>query len=172
MQHLKFQSTLVKTLLTVILCLSAFTYVARAAGGDTYQIYLNKKLVLTQHVGDLSGGIMTLQLDKSNYNDQLVIVYSHCGVTGKGRNIVVKNEQNQVLKEWKYADVEGSDVSMIIPVKDILELKKNNAGSNLSLYYSASELLPKGRMLTSIKIGEKSVTMNQAGSKTRSARVA
>lgn len=168
MQHFKFQSKLVKSFLMAIFCLTTFNQASMAVGGDSYQIYLNKKLVLTQHVGNLSEGIMTLQLDKSNYNDQLVIVYSHCGVTGKGRNIVVKNDQNQVLKEWKYADVEGSDASMIIPVKDILELKKNNAGSNLSLYYSASELLPKGRMLTSIKIGDKSTTMNRAGSKSKS----
>lgn len=169
MKHIRCLLPLVKSFLPVVFYLTAFNQISNAGGGDSYQIYLNKKLVLTQYVNNVSTGIMTLQLDKSNYNDQLVIVYSHCGVTGKGRNIVVKNDQNQVLKEWKYADVEGSDASMIIPVKDILELKKNNTGSTLNLYYFASELLPGGRMLTSLRLDDKSVTLNEAGLKSRAA---
>ena len=167
MQHFKFQSKLVKSFLLGFFCLTAFSQAGKAGGGDTYKIYLNNKLVLTQYVNDQSPEIMAVQLDQSNYNDQLVIVYSHCGVTGKGRNIVVKNEHNQVVKEWKYADMTGSDASMIIPVKDILDLKKNNSGS-LSLYYFAQELLPKGRMLTSLKVADKSTTLSGTVLKNRS----
>ncbi|MEJ7769903.1 MAG: hypothetical protein WKF89_18940 [Chitinophagaceae bacterium] len=158
MQHPRVQTHLARFFLLAALSFTVLMQTAMAMGGDKYQIFLNKKLVLTQYVGDLSSGIMALELDQSNYNDQLVIIYSHCGVTGKGRNIVVKNEQNKILKEWKFADASGEDVSMSIPVKDILELKKHHGGSNLTLHYSAAELLPKGLMLASFKAAGKSVT--------------
>jgi hypothetical protein len=145
----------------VVLGLTAFSFISKA-GGDRYAIYLNDKLITQKYVGQSGIDISSLQLDKTNYKDKLVIYYSHCGAIGKGRSILVKDEQNKVLKEWKFADVTGTDASMSIPVKDILDLQKDNADASLSLYYFSSRYLPKGRMLTSIKLKEKNVALHQA----------
>ena len=104
-------------------------------------------------------------MTKANYNDELVIYYSHCGQTGKGRSIVLRDDNNNIIKEWKFSDATGSDASMKIPVKEILELQRKNANTSLSLYYFSSQYLPKGRMLTSIKLQDKNTAMNKVNAK-------
>jgi len=159
MQHSNFKRTLVKAFTFAALSLSTFD---AKAGGDSYEIYLNNKLILKQYVTQPLN-IKSLQLDKVNSNDRLVIFYRHCGHTGKGRSIAIKDEKGKILKEWKFANSTGSNESMIIPVKEILQLEKNVNGG-LMLYYAAQQL-PKGLMLTSLNIGKNSVTFNQPKAK-------
>lgn len=125
------------------------------AGGDSYRIYLNNKLILQQYVGQPLS-LESLALSEANANDKLVVYYNHCGATGRSRVVAIKDENGVVLKEWKFADAplkEGSayapagDDGMRIPVKEILELKAKNHG--LSLFYS-SQQLPAGRLLTKV----------------------
>src|SRR5215831_1685092 len=152
MLHSIFKNGTIKTFLPALLCSTIFSFAAKA-GGDTYAVYLNNKLIFKQ--AGLETSVNNLQLSKANYNDELVIYYSHCGQTGTGRSIVLKDDKNNILKEWKFADASGSDVSMKIPVKEILELQKKNANASLSLVYFSSKYLPKGRLLTSIKWQDK-----------------
>jgi len=126
------------------------------AGGDVYEIYLNDKLVCKESYKLLSGS-KELHLDKLNANDRLVIKYSHCGVTGENRSIVVKDENNNIIKEWKFTDTKTNQSAMEIPVKELLALKAKNG--SLKLYYSAKQM-PEGRMLTAIKLDDKKVAMN------------
>jgi len=159
MLHSNAKWTWSKTFAATVLFLTTFSFAA-IAGGDTYEIYLNKKLVFKQRVLNASAiDLNSLQLTKANYNDELVIYYSHCGVTGTGRSIEIKDDQNNVLKEWKYKDANSSNTAMTIPVKEILELQKNNPKAVLNLYYFSSKYLPKGRMLASIKTQEKNTVM-------------
>src|SRR5690349_7914830 len=159
MTHTDFKQSILKTFAAIALFLTTFSFAA-IAGGDTYEIYLNKKLVFKQRVLNASAiDLNSLQLTKANYNDELVIYYSHCGVTGTGRSIEIKDDQNNVLKEWKYKDAVGANSAMTIPVKEILELQKNNPKAALNLYYFSSKYLPKGRMLASIKTQEKNTVM-------------
>ena len=161
MPHFNLRQTWMKTIVATVLVLTTFSFTA-IAGGDTYEIYLNNKLVFKQRVINPSAvDLNSLQLTKANSNDELVIYYSHCGVTGTGRSIEIKDEKNQVLKEWKYKDASGSNASMTIPVKEILELQKDNPKTILNLYYFSSKYLPKGRMIASIKMQEKNTTMNE-----------
>jgi hypothetical protein len=160
MIHTNSKSALVKTFALTVLCLTIFVYASKA-GGDKYEIYLNNRLITERYVGRMAVDVSSLQLDKTNYKDNLIIYYSHCGTIGKGRSVVVKDEQNNTLKEWKFADVSGTDVSMSIPVKDILDLKMNNPNARLNLYYFSSQYLPNGRMLTSITLKEKNVAQHQ-----------
>jgi hypothetical protein len=149
--------TLLKTFIATVL-FSTISFAA-TAGGDTYQIYLNNKLVFKQRVLNSSPvDLNSLQLTKANYNDELEIYYNHCGVTGTGRSVEIKDEQNHILKEWKFKD---ANVAMSIPVKEILELQKNNPNAVLNLYYFSSKYLPKGRMIASIKMQGKNTTMNK-----------
>jgi len=162
MRHTNCKSVLVKPFTLIALCLTSFSFVSKA-GGDRYEIFLNDKLIEQRYVWHSGIDVTSLQLDKTNYNDKLVIYYSHCGTAGKGRTILIKDEQNKVLKEWKFADATGDDASMSIPVKDILDLQKSNVNANLGLYYFSSQYLPKGRMLTSIKLKEKNLALHQSG---------
>lgn len=145
MKYLIFKKAFVKPLVLAALSVMLLANVA-TAGGDSYTIYLNNKLVMKQYVTQPLS-ISSLQLDNATGDDVLVVYYSHCGTIGKGRSITVKNEHGDVLKEWKFADVAGKDNGMQIPVKDIIALQKKSG--NISLYY-ASEQLPSGRMLTSL----------------------
>ena len=132
-------------MITLVVCASLFSF-SSGMGGDSYEIYLNKKLLLQQFVSQ-SSGVKTLQLNQKDYNGQIDIYYSHCGQTGKARNITIKDGQNQVLKEWHFSD--GDNTAMSCKVKDILNLQEKN--NKLNLFYS-SQLLPKGRLLASIVI--------------------
>jgi hypothetical protein len=123
-------------------------------GTDSYRIYLNGKMLLQQYVGQpLKLG--SLALGPANSNDNLVVYYNHCGATGRSRSITVKDENGNVLKEWKFRDaavknemnIPAEDDGMTIPVKDILELQAKHSG--MTLNYSARQL-PAGRMLTKI----------------------
>src|SRR5690242_6660638 len=155
MTHTDFKQSILKTFIATALFLTTFSFAA-IAGGDTYEIYLNNKLVFKQRVLNTSAvDLNSLQLTKANYNDELEIYYSHCGVTGTGRSIELKDDKGNVLKEWKFKDASGNNASMTIPVKEILELQKSNPGVALNLYYFSSKYLPKGRMIASIKLSAK-----------------
>ena len=157
MQHLSFKNAFVKAFTFAVLSLFTFNAIA---GGDSYQIYLNNKLILKQYVTQPLS-IKSLQLDKVNSNDQLVIFYSHCGQTGKGRSIAIKDDKGKILKEWKFANATSSNESMVIPAKELLQLAKNKTTIHLTLYYTAQEL-PKGHMLTSVDLGKSDVTFNRS----------
>jgi hypothetical protein len=128
-----------------------------AGGGDVYTIYLNDKLVLKEYVAQAKSGIIPLVLENAKPTDNLVVFYSHCGTTGKGRSIVIKDEKNNTLKEWKFEDAAAS-TGMTIPMKEILALEKSNANATLTMYYFSSQLLPGGRMLASIQPDGKNTT--------------
>ena len=125
-------------------------------GGEGFEIYLNSKLIL-QQFGNQMNTIKSIQLDNRFPDGQLVIKYHHCGQVGKNRAITIRDEQNKILKEWKFANVSAaglaiSDAAMVCKVKDILSLQKSNPGK-LGLYYSSNEL-PKGRLLATIVTGD------------------
>ncbi|CAN5566632.1 hypothetical protein BH10BAC2_BH10BAC2_27560 [soil metagenome] len=144
------QPIVLSTFLSAIFSYSSF------AGGDHYEIYLNKKLVSKQSVTS-NIAALNLQLDKSNYHDEITIYYSHCGVTGKERSLVLKDEKGRILKEWKFDDGKNT-VAMTIPAKDIISLKMKSSG--MMLFYTAKEL-PKGRILTSLNLNNKNTVSYQ-----------
>jgi hypothetical protein len=115
-------------------------------GGDHFEIYLNKKLVLQQMVSN-SSNIKNLVLDQRNANDQVDVFYSHCGKVGTKRAIIIKDGKT-VLKEWRFSDI-GSKKFMSVGAKDLLVFKDKNDDRKLNLVYSSEEI-PEGRLLASI----------------------
>ncbi len=97
MYHSNLKQAFLKAFTFALLYL--FTFNANA-GGDSYEIYLNNKLILKQFVTQPIN-IRSLQLDKSNSNDRLIIFYSHCGQPGKGRSIAIKGDKGNIIKQWK-----------------------------------------------------------------------
>ena len=155
MAHSYYRFGVTRLMVLIALPLVAFTY-ASFAGGEHYEIYLNKKLVTKQFVAN-AAAVLDLQLDKSNYNDEITVYYSHCGTVGKGRSIILKDDKGNIVKEWKFSDDKGSG-AMTISAKEILDLKKTNG--KLNLYYAAKEL-PKGRKLAAINFSDKNTAANK-----------
>jgi hypothetical protein len=154
MQSRSFKPIWVLLLTTTLACLQSFT---AKAGGEGFEIYLNNKLILRQAVNK-PFTLHSLQLDKANRDDQLVIHYYQCGPIHKDRTIVIKDDKGNTIKEWKFDDASGrTNNGMTIPVKELLQLEKNYSGSNLNIVYYAQQL-PKGRALSAIQFNGKSTT--------------
>lgn len=124
-------------------------------GGEGFEVYLNDKLVLQQY-GEKMNTVKTLELDQSASNGQLAIRYYHCGKPGKSRVVTIKDEQNIVLKEWRFGDAKDASSKVSCNVKDIFALPKFKAGKKLNLYYAATEL-PNGRLLATLTTVRKNV---------------
>ena len=75
-------------------------------GGESFEIYLNGKLVIQQAVY-VDKSVKSLQLTSTSVNDKLDIYYNHCGQTGKSRIVSIKDEKGNILKTWKFADASG-----------------------------------------------------------------
>jgi hypothetical protein len=148
----------------VVICLQGFT---SPTGGESFEIYLNNKLILRQAVTQ-SLTLQSLQLDKASKDDQLVIYYNHCGATGKNRTIAIKDDKGNTIKEWKFADASGNNKGMTIPVRELLQLEKNYSQTSLNIVYYAQQL-PKGRALSAIHFTGKSTTWRQLKANTNTA---
>ena len=117
-------------------------------GGEGFEVYLNNKLILQQY-GKNMETVKSIQLDQSASNGELAIRYYHCGKPGKSRVVTIKDEQNVVLKEWRFGDAKDASARVSCNVKDIFSLPKFKAGKKVNLYYSATEL-PNGRLLATL----------------------
>ena len=163
MKSFKYQPTI---LFVLLLTLSAmlFSFSVKTAeklfpsdfGGEGFEVYLNNKLVLQQY-GKEMNTVKSLQLDQSTANGELAIRYYHCGRPGKSRILTIKDEQNVILKEWKFGDAKDAAAKVCCNVKDILALPKLKAGKKVNLFYASTEI-PNGRMLVTLTTGNKNIT--------------
>ena len=71
---------------------------------------------------------------------------------------MIKDEQNRVVKDMKFADANGNDIMMSFGAKEILSLQKGDNPPKLKLYYSSKEL-PGGKLLATLVKGN---TLNVA----------
>ncbi len=132
--------------LSLIIMAVMFFSSTALAGLDSYKIYLNGKVLVSQAVNQ---NAITLPLEGAKSDDMLVVYYTHChGELAKDRSIVLKDASGNVIKEWKFGNATSATSSMSIPVKEILDAQKKNA--HLQMYYAAGELTPNGRLLASI----------------------
>ena len=136
-------------LLLLAFCATLFSF-APKFGGEGYQVYVNNKLVLERY-GSQMEAVKTVTLDEDVANGQVTVKYYHCGRVSKGRVITIKDDQNNILKQWKYTDVSESLPSMNCSVKEIIGLRKNINSNSLNLYYASSEL-PNGRLLATFSV--------------------
>lgn len=135
-----------------ILLMMAFTLFSFSTlpGGEGFEVYLNNKIIM-QRFGNQLNSPQSIQLSDAAANDEITIKYHHCGRVGKNRVLTIKDGQDKVLKEIRFADVNVPVSGMSCKVKDIISLKKGN-NNILKLYYSSTEL-PNGRLLASIVTG-------------------
>jgi len=143
------KSIISKTLALVAVAATLLSFTANF-GGEGFEISLNGKVVMQQFGKDMDK-VKTLQLSAASPNDKITIRYHHCGRVGKNRIVTIKDGQNNLVKEWRFKDVQTALGDMSCNVRDLISLKK---GDNpvLNLYYSSSEL-PNGRQLASVVLG-------------------
>lgn len=149
MKQINFLKSLFSIFTLTALAVSLLSFTTRF-GLDSYEIYLNNKIILKQTVNQPLS-LRTLQLENANKNDQLKIIYRHCTKSGAGtnRSISVKDEKGNTLKRWTFANTTGADLNMVVPVSELLILEKTNTKHELSIHYTALEL-PAGEMLSKL----------------------
>lgn len=116
-------------------------------GTDSYKVYLNDKLVLQQYVMRQAATIPILPLEGAVPTDELRIYYNHCGKIGTSRKISIMSDADKKLKDWSFANVNGTDTGMNFQLKDIQSLGKVNA--KIKVMYTSNEI-PDGIPLASI----------------------
>ena len=125
------------TCLTLILTLSSFLV---RRGGDSYTISINGKQVI-QHYLFSKEPLPSLPLDPT-IEDQITVYYSECGKIGTNRKLSVRNEKNQVLKEWSFANVTSEHLPMTVNSKDLA------FQGNIGLYYTSNEVTNPRKLVT------------------------
>jgi hypothetical protein len=100
-------------------------------GGDSYTISVNGKQVIQYYVFSKE---KLPSLTLTGADDQLSVFYSECGKIGTDRKLSVRDDQNKILKEWKFANVVDEHTPMKISAKDI------TAKGNIGLYYTSEEV--------------------------------
>lgn len=146
---------LVGKVMLLIISFVTFSSLSSKAGGIVFEIYLNNKLLLKQQYNKVVSGSPDLQLGDANSNDNLRIFFTSCGRSGKTRSVGIRDENNKLLKEWTFTNSNSSDLSMTIPVKEILALQKDKPAGSLKLFYFSPEQFPNGQMLASVQATKK-----------------
>jgi hypothetical protein len=145
-------------LVGVALCTLLFSF-SKIIGAHSFQVFLDSKLVLDQYV-NLKSDVPSVLLDPADNHSQLIVKYSECGRTVTSRTITIKDEKNQVLKDWRFEGVTaGYKDPMTFAIKDITVLKQK--GSNtLKLFYSSKEF-PEGQQIASLVIADGAKTASK-----------
>jgi hypothetical protein len=151
-----FKPAVIKSLMLGFIFLSAFQLQSKA-GGIVFEIYLNNTLLLKQQYNKIISGSPDLKLTSANYNDNLRILFSSCGESSVTRSVGIRNDKNELVKKWDFANSSTSDLSMTIPVKEILDLQKGKSISSLKLFYFSPDHFKDGYMLASVLPANKSV---------------
>lgn len=145
------------SLVALVATLFSFT----KPGGEGFEIFFNNKVVV-QQFGKPANEIKSLRVKQYAANDKLMVKYYHCGQVARNKILTIKDNQNRILKEWRFTDATSSlpaATAMNCDVKDILPLNKGNE-STLKLYYASSKL-PKGRFLINIVVENNNVALKK-----------
>lgn len=137
--------------LLAMICAAFFSF-APLKGGDSFQIYLNGKLVLDKALYK-NKEIQSLQLPQSAATDKIEVYYNHCGRTGTNRSMSVKDDQQKTLKTWQFAD---GGRNMTVLLKELRDVQRSSKAGKVNLYYSSKEL-PGGQLLASVSINNRAV---------------
>jgi hypothetical protein len=145
----------INALMGVVLCAILFSF-SRITGTHSFQVLLDSKLMIDQYVNSKMEA-PTLIIDPAKNHSQLIVKYNECGKTVTGRTITIKDEKNNVLKDWRFEGVTaGFKDPMVCSVKDITALKQRG-GNTLKLFYSSKEF-PEGQQVANLVIGGEATT--------------
>lgn len=142
-------------LVGVSLCSVLFSF-AFVPGAHSVQVYLDSKLVIDQYI-NFKNDAPKLTLDAAEKYSQLIVKYNECGRTVTGRKITLKDNNDKVLKDWRFEEAaSGFKNPMSCPMKEILALRPK--GTNpLKLYYSSNDF-PEGYQIAYLVFNDKLTT--------------
>jgi hypothetical protein len=147
-------NALVGIALTAILF--AFT---TSPGAHSVQVYLDNKLVIDHYIQPKEDA-PKVTLDAAEKYSQLIVKYSECGRTVTGRKITMKDDNNKVLKEWKFAgSSKGFEEPMQCSIKDIVALKQKG-NNTLKVYYSSNDF-PDGHQIANLVLKGNGTTASE-----------
>lgn len=141
------KSIISKSLMLISFCTVLFAFKSMP-GGESFEILLNNELIVQKHGGEMNS-VKNIRLNKGSQTDQLTIKYNHCGRNAKNRIITIRNDQNEILRLFRFDDAATAYSPMLINVKDLSSIKKTNSNS-LKMYYSSTELTD-GRQLANFQ---------------------
>lgn len=121
--------------------------ISAGTGADGFEVHLNNKLLL-RHYFNSAVMLKDIDLTGAKATDRLSIRYFSCHnvvENNSGRKITLRDTQGKIVYEWTFKD---GDEAMVIPVKELLAVQKDNS-SKLILYY-ASEGLTGGQKLAAL----------------------
>lgn len=145
----------INALVGVVLCTIIFSFSSRP-GAHSVQVYLDSKLMIDQYM-NAEMQAPTLLIDPAENYSQLIVKYNECGRTVTGRTITIKDDNNKVLKDWRFEGAAtGFENPMSFMIKDIIALKQKGS-NNLKLYYSSNEF-SEGQQIASVVIGGEAKT--------------
>lgn len=110
-------------------------------GGDTLEIYVNGKQLLQQFI-HMDKSVKTVSFPQPAASDKVEIYYSHCGTPGTNRVLTLKDDKNNLVKEFKFPDTKAKRASMTFTWKDL----KRSASSKLNVFYQSKEI-PTARLI-------------------------
>ncbi|HEU5290912.1 MAG TPA: hypothetical protein VFU05_09740 [Cyclobacteriaceae bacterium] len=141
------KKTMIKLLGLALICATLFSF--SRIGGYSYTIHLNEKQLVQYYVPS-KNAVPNISLAQATVNDQLFVYFNECGQIGTERKLSIRDEKDNILKEWQFANAAGEHTPMIFKAKEILALKKN--GSNKFKLYYASKRVSSGQLLATIDV--------------------
>jgi len=128
--------------------MSAF---APMPGAHSFQVYLDDKIVADQYM-KASHIAPKIIIDPAENHKQLVLKYSECGRTVSGRVISIKDNNDKLLKEWKFdGTTKAFEDPMTFNIKDLVALKQKSSNT-LKLYYASADF-PGGQHVVTLVLG-------------------
>jgi hypothetical protein len=140
----------VSVLLFTFVCATLLSFSLKF-GGDSYTIHLNNKQ-LVQHYVHSKSSTPSISLNPRSGTDQVSVYYSECGKIGSQRKLTLKDNQDNILKEWGYANAKEEHTPMTFTTKEVTAANKNKVNT-LKLYYTSNEV-SNGRLLATISLGD------------------
>lgn len=119
----------------VVLLLSSF---ALRKGAHSYSLSVNGKEVGQYYVG-AKKPMPSITLTAS---DKLSVYYNECGKIGSSRGLSVRDDQNKILKEWKFDDNQEEHTPMTIITQG---LRRN---TQIGLYYTSRDVTTPQKLAT------------------------
>lgn len=135
------KTALTSAMLAILLGMATMAFSPKL-GLDSYEIYLNDKLIMKQHVNQPLN-LRTLQLENASPQDLLWVKYNHCTIksgSGSERVIVLKDDKGHELNQWTFANSPSENKPMKVSVAELRQLEKEHADHQISLYYKSREL--------------------------------
>lgn len=122
------------TSLLFALSLMSFAWIR---GGYGYTIHINNKLAGEYYLTD-KHETPSHTLSVQDLRGSLTVYFNECGEIGQGRKLVLRDANQKLLKEWRFANSIKQHEPMEIALQEIFNFQTSG---KTSLYYSSTRVI-------------------------------